>query len=329
MGKNILLFISSFLIVLIFIEIILRFVNIESSRIYYPRYLWEANSIVGFASNKNNSTTLSLPHETIKYEINNLGLRGGEINKKWTHTTRILLLGDSITFGPGVNLESTWGKVFESHFNKYSPDLKVETLNLSTPGWGTYHELQFYKTMGEKLEEDVIVLQFCNNDIIDNMGKRKTVVYGYRVPDRKYKPLYFTLQWVYFHSKAFSIVMDRLKRISAVQDFLINPTRTTDFLTDKISDEWKVTENLILRISEYVEKRNKKLIVLSFDSNYDTNLMKLKKDYGIEVVLLRDNLRNFHLDSLLWDAHWNKKSHKIVGKELAKYLLKSDLLKLN
>ncbi len=54
--------------------------------------------------------------------INSYGLRGGEISTpKPPNTVRIVVVGDSITFGYGIPVESTYAKVLEKRLNNNAP----------------------------------------------------------------------------------------------------------------------------------------------------------------------------------------------------------------
>ena len=95
---------------------------------------------------------------------------------------RVLMLGDSIAFGPGVSDEET----FSHRLQEVDPALEV--LNLSVPGYGTDQALLRLQREGVALRPDVVVLHFCvANDVVDNALS----VYLYDA--RRPKP-YFTLE---------------------------------------------------------------------------------------------------------------------------------------
>ena len=55
----------------------------------------------------------------VQVKINSKGLRDNEYPyEKPDDTYRILMLGDSFTFGYGVNIEDTMAKVLEENLNK-------------------------------------------------------------------------------------------------------------------------------------------------------------------------------------------------------------------
>ncbi len=97
--------------------------------------------------------------------INADGFRGGEYDVGKSDAIRIVVLGDSVTFGRGVPLESTYAKVLEDRLNRKDRDgLRYEVLNLGVGGYNSRQQLEFYKTKGRKYEPDLLVIGFVLND---------------------------------------------------------------------------------------------------------------------------------------------------------------------
>lgn len=125
--------------------------------------------------------------------INSRGLRDREIAyQKPEGTYRILVLGDSQTFGFGVEAEETYAKALERRLRKRST---VETLNTGVPGAGTAHELHFLETEGWKYEPDAVIVGFFFNDPLENSQCRLYALEGDRllrpaVPSEEAVPLY-------------------------------------------------------------------------------------------------------------------------------------------
>ena len=76
-------------------------------------------------------------------QINNLGLRDGQDypQSKPSGCYRILVLGDSMTFGKGVLEEHSWPAVLEQDLQKRYPGRCVEVLNAGMSG--TDFQLQY------------------------------------------------------------------------------------------------------------------------------------------------------------------------------------------
>jgi len=102
--------------------------------------------------------------------INSRGLRDREITPaKPPGTVRILVVGDSFTYGSGVASEETYPKRLERLLAEHAGP-RVEVINAGVPGYGTVHEAAFLRAQGWGYEPDVLVLQmFPDNDLDDNL----------------------------------------------------------------------------------------------------------------------------------------------------------------
>ena len=98
-------------------------------------------------------------------ERNSLGLRNPEVSPfKPADTTRILFLGDSVTFGLGVPQQDTFVRLVE----KRLPG-KCELVNMSAAGLNLEQEIRGVMTQGQYYESDAVVWVFFPNDI-EHMG---------------------------------------------------------------------------------------------------------------------------------------------------------------
>ena len=96
--------------------------------------------------------------------INNAGFRDQAYSPdKTADTYRILILGDSFTFGHGVDNDEVYTEVLERLLNQHSRTATFEVLNLGIPGAGTdteYFAFQRYSNY----HPDMILLQTFWND---------------------------------------------------------------------------------------------------------------------------------------------------------------------
>jgi len=98
-------------------------------------------------------------------KINSLGMRDREAGPKQDGEFRVLVQGDSIPFGIGVPVEDALPMQLERKLQAREPARKVRTLNLGVPSYNTEQELIQLRTLGLKLEPDVVILYFTSNDI--------------------------------------------------------------------------------------------------------------------------------------------------------------------
>lgn len=97
------------------------------------------------------------------YRLNNYGFRGENFRmKKPPGVYRIMVLGDSFTFGDGVKLEDTFVLQLQNQLRKMHP--KVEVLNFATSGWNTVDQISYLYSVGHKFEPDLVVIAYVLND---------------------------------------------------------------------------------------------------------------------------------------------------------------------
>lgn len=118
------------------------------------------------------------PHFAVRYEtpefditasINSLGIRDREYPQERTPgKKRILVFGDSFTFGWGVSLQDTWVKRWEQHLNKNGGN--VEVLNFGQSGRWTRNFAQEAERVIPELKPDAVVIALYQaNDLYQAM----------------------------------------------------------------------------------------------------------------------------------------------------------------
>lgn len=108
----------------------------------------------------------SPPVHFVEYVTNNLGFRDQDVQPpRPAGVQRILMLGDSFTFGIGVNYEDTFCHLLQTQLNERGKG-RLECLNFGTPGYGSFDQRLLYETRAEGVEADVVVVAMCYNDHI-------------------------------------------------------------------------------------------------------------------------------------------------------------------
>ncbi len=77
---------------------------------------------------------------------------------------RILMLGDSIFMGLGVENKELFSKNLEDLLNKNSNGKRIEVINFSGVAWSTIQFFTFLKTEGYKYEPDLVIISQGEND---------------------------------------------------------------------------------------------------------------------------------------------------------------------
>lgn len=94
--------------------------------------------------------------------INSQGLRDREFAvPKPEGVYRILMIGDSLTFGSGVASADSLPKQLEAKLGSAA----VEVINAGVPGYGTYQERLLLEDVGLAYQPDLVILGFFHNDL--------------------------------------------------------------------------------------------------------------------------------------------------------------------
>jgi hypothetical protein len=83
---------------------------------------------------------------------------------------RILLLGDSYTFGWGVASEETFGAILQDRLNASFPERRIRVINSGVPAYGPQNELETLKQLADIVKPQLVVLGFTENDFENAAG---------------------------------------------------------------------------------------------------------------------------------------------------------------
>ncbi|MCG2710758.1 MAG: hypothetical protein L6416_00225 [Candidatus Omnitrophica bacterium] len=119
------------------------------------------------------------------YSINSKGIRDREFKiPKPEGIFRIIVLGDSVTFGTEYPVELTYPKILEKLLNKKpGPNIRFEVMNAGVCSYNAVQKFLFLKNKLLDYEPDIVILQFLNDDYYrnavvlsgDNNSKQKDV----------------------------------------------------------------------------------------------------------------------------------------------------------
>ena len=103
-------------------------------------------------------------YQKVEVATNEIGLREKSLQEKQRGELRLLLLGDSITFGWGVTEEHTFSRKLEAIL-RMKLNRNVTTINSGVGGYNTFQEYNFLKDYFDTLQPDMISLLYNSNDI--------------------------------------------------------------------------------------------------------------------------------------------------------------------
>ncbi|MCB0358525.1 MAG: SGNH/GDSL hydrolase family protein [Bdellovibrionales bacterium] len=96
---------------------------------------------------------------------NEFGFRERDISiPKPTETFRVMVLGDSLTWGAGVAQAERYTEVAEQLLRDRHPDRRIEILNFGVPGGPTTQYREIANKYATQIDADLLVVGFCIND---------------------------------------------------------------------------------------------------------------------------------------------------------------------
>lgn len=202
---------------------------------------------------------------------------------------RILMLGDSFTFGEGVKNDQTSSYLLENYLNESSVN-KYEVINLGVSSYAPILEYLQLKENIRIMEPDIVIMNFDMSDLVQEYVYRKKTTFG-----EDSEPLavdgsdFFTgrresykarvTNWIYNHLFITTSILEFLRRQSNnntqvqsldVEDAVMRKTRTVLLHTIKDADfkEFDICmsmiEDSILRMKKLCDEYGAEFILTTY-----------------------------------------------------------------
>jgi hypothetical protein len=262
-----------------------------------------------------------------KYVVyNSHGYRDKEYSyKKPENVYRVLVLGDSQTFGHGIKkLENTWHKKLEVLMNQGAQKSRFEIISLAGEGWNVDTQLYELFKNGFKYNPDLILLGVYHNDIPSPVAFQCESEDIHFLPDSK------SIQLLRNYSNLFQFFEFRANRLL---EKMGRKLKFTDCINKRFENGWPIGETFLDTILLSTRMKNIHLMVtmipliheLKDDYPLVKSHAKLKKycaERGIEYLdLYEDGFMGLNADKLIvskTDIHLNEKGSEIVAQILYK-----------
>jgi hypothetical protein len=180
---GVVLLIAAVLLVLASTELVLRWIDVADP----PTF--QANALFGYLMRPNQSAS-TRGH---RFRINNVGLRGADVNARQLGERRVAFIGDSITYAGGKVPDAD---LFATRVSETLSALRrerVTAINISAPGWGIQNMAAFIGATGV-FEADVVVWVIPSTDF----RRRMTFLHDYAYPQTRpsSRLLYAAISWM-------------------------------------------------------------------------------------------------------------------------------------
>lgn len=302
-----------------------------------PRYV--ETSEYGIRKNiANVRGEMIVPEYRHNVTTNSQGFRGTKEYsvEKPSGVYRVIVLGDSVTLGHGVEDDQTYAAVLERELSKTRP---TEVINMGVSGFGTAEELIQLQHIGLAYQPNLIVLGYFPNDPHNNVvsklyavqdGKlirnNETFVPAIFIRDRLYAiPGY---SYLCQHSHLVNFVRNRFSAFFA--DQLAQQNRLNEKTTSTLStQESQLTSMLLDEFISEAATRHLSMVILNIplisDGEIVTNLPAdpLERNESVFVInVARDIYGSEPLQLLSYekDSHPKPFAHALIGEKLAEFV---------
>lgn len=134
--------------------------RLKKKHVEWVRSMMAYDELLGWRLVPNSRAWSESPEYKVQYIINSKGLRDKEYSyNKEPGKLRIIYLGDSITFGWGVDANSRFTEILERRFTN------VEIINMGVPGYGIDQDLLFLNQEGVKYLPDLVLIYVIPDDL--------------------------------------------------------------------------------------------------------------------------------------------------------------------
>ena len=113
--------------------------------------------------------TFQIPEFSFAVDINSLGFRDREFSLRKTAKVRVLAIGDSFTYGWGVEANQSWPKVLEAELRASGHD--VEIANLGKPGGSPAVYADIAERATPVLKPDLVIIAVLQGDDLAQMDQ--------------------------------------------------------------------------------------------------------------------------------------------------------------
>ena len=152
--------VGTFLVCLLIIEVAIRILDPQSD-LRRKDLFFQYEPFIGVEGIPNKKGAFANSYFKTTVTHNNEGFRDINHGKKNAQNKfRVIVLGDSFTWGHGVENDQIYMKILEEH------NPSIETINMGGPGGDPQGELKVYTSRGVEYEHDAVLVGFfIGNDI--------------------------------------------------------------------------------------------------------------------------------------------------------------------
>jgi len=249
---------------------------------------------------------------------------------------KILVVGDSFTWGDGVYHYDIWAKRLEVLLERLDRNLDVEIDLVSRPGWNTYREVRAVRERIDKIAPDLVILGYCLNDAEPVVHEHFSDL---RPPLERRSPTLRASRFLHRHSRIYRLLWERLENT--------RQRRAYNFYYHELyrRSGWRSTRVSLEELRQLAADRQARLVVAVFpifdqqlDAGYshrDLHATVMDELERLEIPAL-DLLPAYEgIDAVrlavnpFVDGHPGELAHRIASQALTGYLVSNGFVPID
>lgn len=267
--------------------------------------------------------------DKMEYLHNSEGFRDYEHNlEKPNQTVRILVLGDSFTYGQGVKDNAEiYTSLLEKMLNEQQGGLRYEIINFGLPGADELMKISLLKEKGLKYKPHIVIFQhrlwYGNNSLMRKYGLYDPI-YAWAIKHKAY-----FLQWL--NSKIRTTLFQE-KRVQGSKDYISIMYGPNSGNIKILEEHFELLNNMSIENKFTVLCIN--LVWIDSPNNWSQcyNHQKFSYDF-IKDTCEENNFYFLDPQNYYWDykpkelrissldSHPNKKGHKVISEAIYDFLI--------
>lgn len=306
---EVLLFTVSSVITLSSIEVAIRFIDPLGISYYEEERRYAREKVADAKLRFHHPFSWKTQYQGVEVAFNEFGLRDEPIGAKPENEYRILVLGDSVTFGWGTEKQSTFCAQVQKILNG-TIGRSVRVINAGVGGYNTVQEFVFFRNTGVKFEPDLVILVYTAENDTEPFAERRSDIFK-RIEDS-----------VLWHSWFY-----RLASHALYYGWLGEIGH--DEIAVQSSTGWQESIKTIEQLRNLSEERKIPILLFYFrwsETHLNRNLLaNIRKVVGAERVIdmgewfAGQPLSEFVNSKI--DSHPNSRAHKYIAEKMAPYLV--------
>ncbi|MBU1446175.1 SGNH/GDSL hydrolase family protein [Patescibacteria group bacterium] len=147
--------------------------------------IFEGSDIYGWSHNPGAVDYYGYGNPTPEIKINSLGFRDDEIPlEKSENEKRIVVTGDSFTFGMGVTHENTFTEILEENLNAKNDGNSYNVINTGSIGYTIDNEYLVLKEKALQLDPDMAIVAFFTGNDVTELRRHEWITDNNGVPTK-------------------------------------------------------------------------------------------------------------------------------------------------